>query len=126
MSTDPRAALAALTTALEQHLELASVRRGEDDPAVVAAYDRIADAFDRYDTALMEAYGEVTPLQVFDEDDDDEDDDAEDEDLDDDDLDEDDEDDDDEELDEVDEDAVDADESYEGLDPEDYDDENRD
>ena len=86
MSTDPRAALAALTTALEQHLELASVRRGEDDPAVVAAYDRIADAFDRYDTALMEAYGEVTPLQVFDEDDD-EDDDAEDEDLDDDDLD---------------------------------------
>lgn len=108
MSTDPRAALSALVAALEQHLELAAVRRGEDDPAVVTAYDRIADAFDAYDEALMQAYGEVTPLQVFD--DEDEDDDPEDDDVD------------DGDFDEPDEDAVDSSGSYVGLDDADYDD----
>ena len=78
MTVDPRAALANLTASLERHLEASASRRGENDPTVVAAYQDVADAFERYDDALLEAYGEVTPLEIFggddeeaDEDDDD-------------------------------------------------------
>ncbi|WP_026181059.1 hypothetical protein [Demetria terragena] len=65
MTVDPRAALSTLVTALERHLEAAAGRRGENDPTVVAAYRDVADAFDSYDDALMDAYGEVTPLEVY-------------------------------------------------------------
>jgi hypothetical protein len=41
----------------------------------VAAYQAVADAFDLYDDALLEAYGEVTPLEIYSGDDDDDDDD---------------------------------------------------
>jgi hypothetical protein len=78
--TDPRAALATLTAALERHLEASLSRRGENDPTVVAAYQDVADAFDLYDDALLEAYGEVTPLVIYNGDDDDDDDDEEDDD----------------------------------------------
>jgi len=75
MNADPRAALATLTAALERHLEASASRRGENDPTVVAAYQSVADAFDLYDDALLESYGEVTPLEIYsgegDEDDDD-------------------------------------------------------
>lgn len=77
MSTDPRTALAALTAAFERHLEAASARRGDNDPAVVAAYQDLADAFENYDEALEDAYDEVTPLGIY-TDDEDLDDDAED------------------------------------------------
>ena len=74
MTADPRAALAILTASLERHLEACSSRRGENDPTVVAAYQDVADAFDLYDDALLEAFGEVTPLVIYngDEDEDDE------------------------------------------------------
>jgi hypothetical protein len=65
MSADPRAALTQLVTALERHLEASSTRRGEDDPTVVAAYDDLADAFEAYDGALYDAYGEMTPLDIY-------------------------------------------------------------
>lgn len=65
MSADARAALATFVSALERHLEAASSRRGENDPAVVAAYQDLAEAFDAYDDALMEAFGEVTPLEIY-------------------------------------------------------------
>ena len=86
---DPRIALQALTAAFERRLEACAQRRGEDDPSVVAAYDDLADAFEEYDDALLEAYGEMTPLDVYaveedddsDDDDDDDDDDDEDEDA---------------------------------------------
>ena len=68
MTADPRAALTAFVAALETHLETAAVRRGEDDPAVIEAYERVAETFSAYDDALMDAYGEVTPLEVYDED----------------------------------------------------------
>lgn len=105
MSADPRAALATFVSALERHLEAASSRRGDNDPAVVAAYQDLAEAFDAYDDALMEAFGEVTPLEIYagDEDEDDLDDDF-DEDDDEDDLDEDDDEDDDIDFDEDDDD----------------------
>lgn len=82
MTAEPRAALSALQSALERHLEAAATRRGENDPSVVAAYRDLADAFEDYDDALMDAYGEVTPLEVYagDDDLDEEDDDLEDED----------------------------------------------
>lgn len=75
MTSDPRAALSTFVAALETHLELSAVRRGEDDPAVVTAYNKVADAFVAYDDALLDAYGEVTPLDVYSEEDDDVDDD---------------------------------------------------
>jgi hypothetical protein len=76
MKADPRAALATLTASLERHLEASASRRGENDPTVVAAYQAVAEAFDLYDDALLEAYGEVTPLEIYSGDEDDEDDDG--------------------------------------------------
>lgn len=74
MSADPRAALAQLVAALERHLEACIGRHGEDDPAVLASYDDLVDAFEEYDATLYEATGEVTPFDVDDDDDDDDDD----------------------------------------------------
>lgn len=103
MSADPRAALSLLVSAFERHLEACSGRRGEDDPSVAAAYDDLLDSFETYDNALYEAFGEMTPLDVYTGDADDEDDEDDDDDLDDDDD---------------DDDGV-----YSGLDDEDFDDE---
>ena len=82
MATDPRAALDRLIAALEAHLGAAQRRRGDDDPAVEAAYAQLADAFEVYDEALYAAHDEVTPFELPDDegddgDDDDEGDDAE-------------------------------------------------
>ena len=77
MSIDPRVALQSLTTALEEHLIAASNRRGDGDPSVEAAFFAVADAFEVYEDALYEAYNEVTPLQVFDDEEGDEDEDRE-------------------------------------------------
>jgi hypothetical protein len=106
MSADPRAALTSLVSAFERHLEACSGRRGEDDPTVAAAYDDLLDAFETYDNALYEAFGEMTPLDVYTGDDADDDDDDDDED-----------DEDDEDLDEDDDDD---DGVYAGLDDEDF------
>ena len=86
MSADPRAALNQLVSAFERHLEASSTRHGDDDPTVVAAYEDLADAFEAYDGALYDAYGEMTPLDIYtgDEPDDDGDEDDEDDDTDDD------------------------------------------
>ena len=70
MTADPRAALANLTATLERHLEASAQRRGENDPTVVASYQDVADAFELYDDALLETYGEVTPLEIYSGDDD--------------------------------------------------------
>lgn len=68
MTTDPRAALSDLVAALERHLEIAAAKHGDDDPSLVEAYEHVAETFSAYDEALMDAYGEVTPLDVYDED----------------------------------------------------------
>ncbi|MHA7262284.1 hypothetical protein ACX80W_03655 [Arthrobacter sp. TMN-37] len=81
MSIDPRVALQALVTALEEHLAASATRRMDDDPAVEAAYLAIADAFEVYEEALYDAHGEVTPLEIYEESDEDAD--LDDEDLDD-------------------------------------------
>ena len=113
MATDPRAALNRLIAALEQHFE-ASSTGDEFSPAVIAAEDRLADAFFTYDDALFTAFGIELPLDIVDADEDEDDDDFdeedfeddEDEDYDVDDFDEDDEDIDEEEVDEDDEDEA--------------------
>ncbi|GAA1363801.1 hypothetical protein GCM10009596_25460 [Arthrobacter rhombi] len=74
MSTDPRVALQALMASLEEHLSAVSSRRGEDDPAVESAVFRMIDAFEEYEDALYDTYGEVTPLDVYDDDEEDDDD----------------------------------------------------
>ncbi len=74
MSADPRAALERLVVSFERHLEASRVRHGDEDPRVIAAYEDLADAFEAYDGALYDAYGEMTPLDIYagdDEDDDD-------------------------------------------------------
>jgi hypothetical protein len=110
MTADPRAALSTLVSALERHLEAAGSKRGENDPVVFAAYQDVAEAFDAYDDALLDAFDEVTPLEVYHEDSDDEGDEADDADEvsggD--------------ELDEIDDDREDG-ASYQGLDDEEYD-----
>ena len=113
MTADPRAALATLVSALERHLEAAGSKRGENDPVVFAAYQDVAEAFDAYDDALLDAYDEVTPLEVYHEDAEEDDADA---------LDEDDHGDDqgDDELEELDADREDG-TGYQGLDEEEYD-----
>jgi len=77
MTADPRGALANLVSAFERHLEASSSKRGEEDPTVIAAYDDLADAFAAYDDALLQAYGEMTPLDIYDGDGDDDDEDDE-------------------------------------------------
>lgn len=70
MSNESRAALTALTNALEEHLTAIINRRGEQDPSVDNAYVAVANAFERYEESLFEDYEEVTPLEVFLEEDD--------------------------------------------------------
>lgn len=69
MNIDPRVALNALTTALEEHLSAAMGRRGDEDPAVESAFYGVADAFEAYEDALFASTGEVTPLDLYDEED---------------------------------------------------------
>lgn len=66
---DPRVALNALTNALEEHLSASMNRRGDEDPAVESAFYNISDAFEAYEDALFAASGEVTPLDLYDEED---------------------------------------------------------
>jgi hypothetical protein len=67
MTSEPRAALDRLVAALEAHLAAASRRTGEADPAVVSAYQVLADAFEAYDEALYDAFDEVTPFVLYDD-----------------------------------------------------------
>lgn len=103
MSTDPRAALAQFISALERHLEACTSRRGDDDPIVIAAYEDLVDAFEVYDGALYDATGEMTPFDIYGDDDEPGDDD---------------------ELDDHDDDDGDAAHVYSGLDDIDLDDDN--
>ena len=81
MSIDPRVALQSLVTALEEHLAASASRRRETDPAVAAAYLGIVDAFEVYEEALYDAFGELTPFEIYEESDDDDPDLADDDDL---------------------------------------------
>lgn len=70
MTVDPRAALDRLVSALEAHYHAIAARRRDDDPAVDDAYDVLADAFEVYDDALSTVFGETTPFDLVDDEDD--------------------------------------------------------
>ncbi len=79
MSMDTsREALERLTAALEKHLDAVMGRRGDEDAAVDDAYDAVAEAFETYEAALDEDFGETLPIVLDDLGDDDEDGDDED------------------------------------------------
>jgi len=71
MSLDPRTALEQLTSALAEHLNAVAARRGDEDPRVDEAYERIASTFSDYEDALWDAHSEATPLDLYVEDEDD-------------------------------------------------------
>ena len=73
MTADPRAALDRLVAALEAHYNAIAARRSEDDPAVDDAYDVLADAFEVYDEAVLQSFGEVLPFALVEDDDEDDD-----------------------------------------------------
>lgn len=74
MATDPRSALDRLIAAFEAHLDVVEKVQDEEAPAVLAAADTLAEAFETYDEAVYEEYGIDTPLVVYEGDDDDDDD----------------------------------------------------
>ena len=90
MTVDPRAALDRFVAALEAHFAAVANRRGDEDASVDDAYDVLADAFDVYDEALGNTYGEALPVVLADDDDEDDDDDGDDDEDDDEDADDDD------------------------------------
>lgn len=103
MSLEPDVALEEFLSAIREHYAAAAHRSSDEDPRVEATYMALAEAFDIYEDALYRAFGEVTPFELFDDqedakadlgDDDDDDDFDDDFDDDDDDYDEDDDDDD--------------------------------
>ncbi len=65
---ESREALRRLQAALEEHLAAVAGRRGEDDVAVDDAYDAVAEAFEAYETALDDEFGESLPLVLDDSD----------------------------------------------------------
>jgi hypothetical protein len=67
MTTSPRDALDRLVAALEAHYGAVTRRTGEADPAVIAAYQTLADAFETYDNALYDTFDEVTPFDLVDD-----------------------------------------------------------
>lgn len=67
MAQDPRTALQQFIAAVERHFEAVSTRRGQEDPAVEAAYFQLEDAFVAYEEALEEHYEEFLPMTQVDE-----------------------------------------------------------
>ncbi|MDN4473118.1 primosomal protein [Demequina zhanjiangensis] len=65
---ESREALRRLQAALEEHLAAVAARRGDDDVAVDDAYDAVAEAFEAYDSALDDEFGESLPLMLDDSD----------------------------------------------------------
>ena len=70
-STDAvRGAARGLVAALERHLLVVEHRTGEADPKVAAAFDDLRAAFLDYEDALYDAYDEVLPFEVVEDEDD--------------------------------------------------------
>jgi hypothetical protein len=53
-----------LVAALERHYEAISSGRGADDPAVVAAYEHLKNAFLDYEEAISDQFSEVLPMEL--------------------------------------------------------------
>nr|BFF06329.1 hypothetical protein GCM10023233_12980 [Brevibacterium otitidis] len=119
MSLEPEVALEDFLSAIRAHYAAAAHRTSDEDPRVEASYMALAEAFDVYEEALYRAFEEVTPLELFDDQEDAK---ADDDDDDADDFDDDDYDDDDEYDEDDDEDDFDGDDDFD-EDDDDFDDE---
>lgn len=64
MAKDSRLTLQQFIGALERHLEAVSSRRGEEDPAVDLAYERLQEAFLDYEESLQEHFSEYLPFEL--------------------------------------------------------------
>ena len=64
MAKDSRLTLQQFIGALERHLEAVSSRRGEEDPAVDLAYERLQEAFLDYEASLQEQFSEYLPFEL--------------------------------------------------------------
>ncbi|MQY38887.1 hypothetical protein SRB17_69020 [Streptomyces sp. RB17] len=63
-AAEVRAAAEAIKTALDRHLAAVERRSGEDDPAVLEAFNQLAAAAEAYDELLYDRYDEVTPFEI--------------------------------------------------------------
>ena len=63
-AAEVRAAAEAVKTALDRHLAAVERRSGEDDPAVLEAFNQLAAAAEAYDELLYDRYDEVTPFEI--------------------------------------------------------------
>lgn len=63
-AAEVRAAAEAIKTALDRHLAAVERRSGEDDPAVLEAFNELAAAAEAYDELLYDRYDEVTPFEI--------------------------------------------------------------
>jgi len=70
MAEDARKTLNGLVATLERHFEAISSGRGNDDPAVVAAYEHLKTAFMDYEEAISDQFGEVLPMELAEDEDD--------------------------------------------------------
>jgi hypothetical protein len=70
MAEDARKTLNDLVATLERHFEAISSGRGNDDPAVVAAYEHLKTAFMDYEEAISDQFGEVLPMELAEDEDD--------------------------------------------------------
>ncbi|MEV6118188.1 hypothetical protein AB0L59_38400 [Streptomyces sp. NPDC052109] len=63
-AAEVRAAAEAVKTALDRHLAAVERRSGEDDPAVLEAFNQLAAAAEAYDELLYDRHDEVTPFEI--------------------------------------------------------------
>ncbi|MFI9255412.1 hypothetical protein [Streptomyces sp. NPDC053069] len=63
-AAEVRAAAEAVKTALDRHLAAVERRSGDDDPAVLEAFNQLAAAAEVYDELLYDRYDEVTPFEI--------------------------------------------------------------
>jgi hypothetical protein len=64
MAQDARNSLNQFVAALERHFEAAASARGNDDPAVVQAYEHLKSAFLDYEESLSDQFGEFLPMEL--------------------------------------------------------------
>lgn len=67
MSLEPDVALEEFLSAIREHYAAAAHRSSDEDPRVEATYMALAEAFDIYEDALYRAFEEVTPFELFDD-----------------------------------------------------------
>ena len=68
MAKDPRVALQHFIAALENHLSAVSLQRDNPDGAVERAYLLLEEAFLDYEESLQDAYEELLPFELVEED----------------------------------------------------------